>query len=86
MAQQITNTGWTKLSGAVSELQINVSNDSKTNWYIAIPASLGITKATSGGITDENITGSLRHVTSKDGVDYVVFTLEDARKFNYLMK
>lgn len=83
--ETITNKGWTKLSGKVSEIAINVSNDSKINWVVAIPSSLGITKVTDAG--EELMGYTMKKVITKDGVEYNVWTQDDAtKKFNYIMK
>ena len=83
--ETINNTGWTKLSGKVSEIAITVSNNEKTYWSIAIPSSLGITKATSGGLVDELIT--YKTIKTIDGIEYNIFTMTNpTKKFNYIMK
>lgn len=77
--------GWHLISGTPAEIQVGPTarQSSNVTWYIAIPNTLGITKATSGGLTDISVTSSI--MTLSDGVVYRVFVTTEAQKINYLM-
>lgn len=80
-----TQTGWHSISGTPTEIQVGPTArlSANANWYIAIPSTFGITKATSGGLTDESVSSSL--MTLSDGVEYRVFITTLAKKVEYLM-
>ena len=83
---EITNIGWTKLPGKVSEVKINVLNDSKVYWCVAIPSSLGIKNVTDAGETLEGFTKKV--VTTTDGIEYNVWIQGEppTKSFDYTMK
>ena len=80
-----TTLGWHNITGTPTQIQVGSTprQSSNVTWYIAIPNSLGITKATSGGLTDGTVTSTT--MTLSDGVVYRVFTTSQAEKINYLM-
>jgi len=80
-----TVIGWHYITGTPSQIKVGEIplDNSRPHWYIAIPSSLNITKATSGGIVDEAITSTLK--TLADGVSYRVFDVGNAKTFEYLM-
>ena len=80
-----TQVGWHLISGTPTEIQVGPTARLSANatWYIAIPASLNITKATSGGLTDGTVISTV--ITLADGVDYRVFTTAEMKKVDYLM-
>ena len=80
-----TTLGWHNISGTPTEIQVGPTPRQSANvtWYIAIPNTLGITKATSGGLTDGGITSST--MTLSDGVVYRVFVTPEMKKVDYLM-
>lgn len=80
-----TALGWHYITGTPTEIQVGPTprQSSNVTWYFAIPNILGITKATSGGLTDGGITSST--MTLSDGVVYRVFVTPEMKKVNYLM-
>lgn len=80
-----TELGWHKIDDPVTEIHVGEMPRQSQNiiWYIAIPYILGITKATSGGLTDGSVTSTT--MTLSDGVLYRVFTTSPAKKIDYLM-
>lgn len=80
-----TTLGWHYITGTPTEIQVGPTArlSANANWYIAIPSTFGITKATSGGLTDGGVSSSL--ITLSDGVEYRVFIVPSVKKVDYLM-
>lgn len=80
-----TVVGWHLITGTPTEIQIGPTPRLAQNtvWYFAIPDYLGITKATSGGLTDGTVSSTT--MTLSDGVVYRVFTTAEMKKVDYLM-
>lgn len=80
-----TTLGWHNITGTPTEIQVGPTARLSANadWYIAIPSTFGITKATSGGLTDGGVSSSL--ITLSDGVEYRVFVVPSVKKVDYLM-
>lgn len=91
-----TLIGWHTIEGKPTEIQVGDFPDPGVlvDWYIAIPHSLNITKAYSGGMEDDSafwrddINSNYEVITLADGVEYNVFKYCDTVKYGieYTMK
>ena len=78
--------GWHVIDDNPTQIQVGPKRlDTKSTWYIAIPAYLGFNKAYGGELADELMVP--QNITLADGKEYTVFTaMAQSKSINYIIK
>lgn len=80
-----SDSNWYLISGTPSSIETgSLSNETRINWVLAVPTSLGLNHI-SNGTLDVTTTFDVTTVTCADGVEYIVFRqAEDTKRINYI--